>query len=278
MFYFRRQIGEAIERLKRGKVFGQELELGESLRTLQRSASKGLDEVGSVPRPSDLESNNNVENIQSHLDDGSYFQKLMHEAAHSPMAALIILAGQIEKEAKQTLASIGKLGNRSHIPINRAIQVLDSHYGLPHHVSSSLRLFWDTRNKIIHGGATEEGSVLSAIDSGITILNSLRAIPREYNTVCNTKVPIYLDPECRVKAEDVTGIILESRSFSGAQTMYRIFPTTKTHFEIGKRVAWEWNMENTWNKAWYRDPLDKDRIKSAWDSSAEFIGRHLDNL
>jgi hypothetical protein len=36
-------------------------------------------------------------------------------------------------------------------------------------------------------------------------------------------------------------------------------------------------MNNTWAESWYRDP-DTHEIKSAWGSSAEFIGRDLDNL
>ena len=145
-------------------------------------------------------------------------------------------------------------------------------------MSSSLNLFWDTRNKIIHGRETEEGDVLSAIDSGVTILRSLQALPRELNIVYKSGVPIYSDPECQIEITDATGIILENRSASGAQTSYSIFPTTRTHFEVGRRVAWEWNMNRIWQDAWYRDPLDPGTIEQAWHSSAEFIGRHLDDI
>jgi len=42
-------------------------------------------------------------------------------------------------------------------------------------------------------------------------------------------------------------------------------------------VSWEWNMNNVWEAAWYRDP-DTNEVKPAWSSSAEFIGRDLNNL
>ena len=278
LWLFKSQIGDAIGRLKKGKLLGQEVELNDALETLQQSASQFSDEVAALPNPKEPKSANDSENERGDTENENIIRSVIHEAARSPKAALLILAAEIEKEARQTLASIGKLEGRTHIPISQAIQALDSHYGLPRHMSSSLKLFWDTRNKIIHGRETEEGNVLSAIDSGVTILRSLQALPREVNIVYKPGVPIYSDPECQVKITDATGIILETRSVSGARTSYRIFPTTRTHFEVGKRVAWEWDMDNTWRDAWYRDSLDSGAIKPAWNSSAEFIGRHLDDL
>ena len=250
----------------------------DSLKTLQQSASQASDEIASQLKLEESKSENDNKNQPNDTENDKIIRSVIHEAARSPKAALFILAAEIEKEARQTLASIGKLEGRTHIPVNQAIDELDSHYGLPRHMSSSLKLFWDTRNKIIHGGETEEGNVLSAIDSGVTILRSLQALPRGLKIVYKSGVPIYSDPECRIEIPDATGIILENRSTSGAQTSYSIFPTTRTHFEEGRRVAWEWNMNFICQGAWYRDPLDPGTIKQAWHSSAEFIGRHLDDL
>ena len=58
---------------------------------------------------------------------------------------------------------------------------------------------------------------------------------------------------------------------------HRILPTTRTHFQKGKRVAWDWNMQKKWPTAWYRDP-NTGGVKRAWIKSAEFIGRHLDDI
>lgn len=147
----------------------------------------------------------------------------------------------------------------------------------PRHISSSLRLFWETRNKIIHGGETDESNILSAIDSGVSILKSLQALPRETNWVHHLGVPIYSDPECTIPIKNAKGVILKSASSSGAKTFYRIFPTTRTHFEKGRKVAWEWSQENTWSDAWYRDPASSE-IKLAWNASMEFVGRNLDEF
>ncbi len=274
---FRREIGDAIERLKKGKLFGQEVELHNNLETLHQSVSRASDEVASLPKPKELENEDDGQHRDK--EDDEVIRSVIHEASHSPKAALMILAAEIEKEARLILASVGKIDGRSHIPITQAIRVLDSHYGLPRFLSSSLNLFWDTRNKLIHGRDTEDGNVLSALDSGITILKSLQALPRQLNIVYKTGVPIYSDPDCQHEITNATGVILESRSNEYAQFCYRIFPTTRSHFEEGRSVAWEWNMNDIWQDAWYRDPLEPGgAIKLAWNSSAEFIGRHLDDL
>lgn len=273
LFMFKDRIGEAIGRLKKGKLLGQEVELNDSLESLQRSASELSEEVSAIPA-SEAQSDDKDETTQ---EDDSNLRAIIHEAARSPKAALILLATDIEKEAKQTLASNGKLKGRKNISLKHAVDELDSHYGLPKHVSSSLRLFWETRNKIIHGGDADDRSILSALDSGVSILKSLRALPRETNWVHHPGVDIYSDPECTVPITNGKGIILKSASVSGANIFYRIFPSTCTHFVKGKKVAWEWGSENRWSDAWYRDP-DTNEAKPAWSSSMEFVGRHLDEV
>src|SRR5215217_1322288 len=59
--------------------------------------------------------------------------------------------------------------------------------------------------------------------------------------------------------------------------LLRMLPTRKSDYQTGKRVAWEWNFERVFGASWYRDP-DTHEVKKAWDSSAEFVGRHLDDI
>jgi hypothetical protein len=71
--------------------------------------------------------------------------------------------------------------------------------------------------------------------------------------------------------------MLETESPGGTKKTMRIYPSTQTHFQKGKRVAWEWSFQNKWAQAWYRQP-DSGEIEKAWDSSAEFVGRHLEDV
>jgi hypothetical protein len=141
----------------------------------------------------------------------------------------------------------------------------------------SLRLFSDVRNKIIHDQAATDDDILGAIDSGITILKAVNALPNEKNVVYHTGVDIFLDEGCIDKIQGAKGLILQTTSPGGAIRSHRIFPTTRTNYVKGKQVAWEWNSGRKWEAAWYRDP-DTSEIKYAWGGSMEFVGRHLEDI
>lgn len=273
LFVFKKQFAEAIGRLKKGKLFGQEVELSDSLQELQHSASQLSEEVSSI-QPIE---NQDLENNERQGHENAIVNTIIHEAARSPKAALILLAAEIEREARQVLASSGKLKGRKSVGLKQAVDELDRQYGLPRHFSSSLQIFWETRNKLIHGGETKESNLLSAIDSGVSILKSLQALPRETNWVYYSDVTIFSDPECQIPFDNCKGVILKRSSSGGAKIFYQIFPTTQTHFEKGRKVAWEWNYENCWPDAWYRDP-ETAEIKFAWNRALEFTGRNLDEV
>jgi hypothetical protein len=277
LLLFRSEIAKAVRRIKRGKFFGQEFELSEELAELQKTATKASEEVAALPRTEKNQATKGICKDISITEEEDSIKTIIKEALHSPKTALLLLASEIEKEARQTLASIGRLKGSQKLPLPQIISKLDRHYGLPKHVESSLRMFWDTRNAIIHGGETEVGNILSAIDSGATILRTLKSLPRENNRVHHEGVPVYSDPHCIHELLNVKGVILQTESPSGAQVSYRIFPSTKSHFKKGERVAWEWSFKNIWPETWYRDP-ETDEIKPAWTSSAEFIGRHLEDV
>lgn len=272
LFAFRKELANAIGRIRKGKFLGQEIELDEDLARLRNIANKASEEVALLP------STKSDESVSPVLDaEADPIAEIVAKAVQSPRVALILLATEVEREARQTLASIGKLPKTMKLTLSQTIDLLDSHYGLPKHVSSGLRLFWETRNSIIHGGETEERNILSAIDSGVMIFRTLQALPRETNWVHDPNVTLYSDPECKNEIYGSKGIMLRTTSPSGAQVFYRIFPSTRTHFQKGKRVAWEWSSDKVWNDTWYRD-LETNEPTQAWSSAAEFIGRNLDDI
>ena len=162
------------------------------------------------------------------------------------------------------------------MPVGQALDELQQ-YGFPPNLLGSLKLFAEVRNKIVHGSAATDDDALRAIDSGLTILRALNALPNEINVVYHPGVQVFSDAGCTQPIPDVKGLILETTSPGGAMKSFRIYPTTRTNFQKGKQVAWEWNMQKVWPAAWYRDP-DSHEIKQAWSQSAEFIGRHLDDV
>lgn len=272
LLVFRAQIADLAKRLKKGKLLGQEIELNEALDRLDRSAASIEQEFAVLPvLVSDAQTK------EEQVAEESAVRNILSEAARSPKAALILLASELEKLARQILASTGHLQGRRFVPVQQAFSILDQKFGLPRHIPSSLKFFWEARNRLIHGGEGTNEDILRAIDSGLTILKALQAMPREVNVVYDPAATVYVDSNLTTPMPNVKGVILETLSPGGASKTLRIFPTTRTHFRKGHQVAWEWDMHNTFGPAWYRDPVTGEH-KEAWSSSAEFIGRPLEEV
>lgn len=271
---YRREFGTLLQRIRRGKLLGQEIELEDSLNQLEKSAKAAVIEVAAVtedvgelsPRPS----------LDIAREDTSV-QKILEEASKSPKAALLFLAAEVERELRRLLASTGWHQGERVFGLREGFDILQRIDLLPRHVASSVRLFSEMRNRLVHGADATSDDVLRAVDSGVTILKALRAIPHEVNVVHHPGVEIYADASASAPIEGVRGVILETTSPGGANKMLRIFPTTKTHFAKGQRVAWEWNGTRVFGPAWYRDPATSE-VKSAWVSSMEFTGRNIEEV
>jgi hypothetical protein len=272
LFVFKAEITRAFGRLKKGEIFGLKFELDE----LEKSADATAMEVPTFVGPVLLEESQVARADQEEKFDAK-IKSILQQATSAPKVALIALRAELEKEARQALAARGMLGGRQAVSVSQALSELHQ-YGFPPNLSGSLKLFNDVSNSIIHGktDATDD-DVLRALDSGISILRSLIALPNEVNVVYHPGVELFSDAAGTKIIPDAKGIMLETTSPGGVTKTLRIFPTTRTHFQKGKRVAWEWNMQEVWPAAWYRDP-GTGAIKGAWGSSAEFIGRHLDDI
>ena len=276
LWIFRGDIAKALARLKRASVLGHEFELQPKLEQLREAVGQASEEVADLPENrQQLLKNENATDASTEPDDP--INAILETAAQSPRAALLVLAAEIEREGREVAASVGKSTGKRLVPFRRVIEALDSHYGLPRHIPSSLKLFQQVRNRIVHGGIAEDREILSALDSGVSIYRALEALPRERNWVDRTGVPLYSDAQCTCEISGVRGVILRTESESGVTTSYRIFPSTRNDFKVGKRVSWEWNLRNVWTQTWYRD-LDSNEIIKAWDSAGEFIGRHFEEL
>jgi hypothetical protein len=111
----------------------------------------------------------------------------------------------------------------------------------------------------------------------IQLLGTLYAVPLQTNEIVLANLELYSDKDGVNPITDATGVKIKSVLVDGWDVQYRIFPTTRTDYIKGERVTWKWNLSRIWGKTWYRDP-DTNTIKSAWDSSAEFVGGDLNNL
>jgi hypothetical protein len=219
---YRKQLGNLIARLRKGKLLGQEIELEESLDKLEQSATAVAAEVAAIPEAAPSTASAGL------ADDSSI--EILREANRSPKAALLLLAAELEREARQALASVGHLKGQKYVPLSQALEVLQKQFGgLPGHIPSSLKLFWEVRSRLVHGGQAGEEEILRAVDSGLTILKALRAIPRETNFVYHPGVEVFQDAACTIPWTNTKGVILETETPGGTRRFFRIFPTTQTH-------------------------------------------------
>jgi hypothetical protein len=275
LILFRPQLGGLLKRVKSGKIFGQEVVLGDTLDDLDQKAKQAETTVADLPQPKSksVEQQGKIDAAQQETDD--IVRNIIDEASRSPKAALLTLSAEIEKEMRRLLGSMGQL-DKSRLGVPRAIGQLSEWGWVPRNLIDAVQLFWEVRNRIVHGYDAEPDDVLRAIDSGLTILKTLRATLRQTVVVNHPGVDLYADKEGRRKVDGVKGIILDIERPSGSTTERFVYPTTVTTYKRDQRLTWETG-KRVFGEMWYRDP-DTNEIKANWTSAAEFVGRPLDEV
>lgn len=276
---FRDQIISLARRIRKGKAFGAEAEFEKELGALNREANKAKEEtivtveLGTEEQPQPPSGDATEQQPEDQQSSGATTDEVhagvLAETARSPRLGLMLLSAEIDKLAGRIAASTG---NHERRTLRAQLDLWGTQ--LPRHTSAAYRLFSHVRNRIVHGRDASEAEILSAIDSGLALYDALASIPIERNVVAHPGVEIFGDAAATQPLEG-KGLIIET-THEGNKT-FRIFPTTKTYFKRGMRLTWEWNMSRVWGAAWYRDP-ETDEIKEAWGSSAEFVGRDLDQI
>jgi len=210
--------------------------------------------------------------------DEDDFDKILSKSANDPKIGILMLSRQIEKELIKIAASMGLLKELQNKPARQAFELLAQKNYITNPTLSSVKIFWDLRNQIVHGREVEdERQLVRVLDIGSTLLNTLKAIPHARHIVYRKNIELYSDDKCVNKRADVVGLILENVSSGGIEKSYSIFPTLKRDYEEGAEIAWEWSFEHIWNETWYKDPITSE-IKVAWSSSAEFVGRSIKEI
>jgi hypothetical protein len=264
VYVFRADIKSVLVRLRKGKILGTELELGPELRDLREEAAALTAQI--IQPTEDRRASDPLAN-----------REIIELAAHSPKVALMIVSAEIEKQAREILAVTGNLTGDRPLTLSKAISELGSAQSLPSHVTGSLRAFLNVRNRVVHGVHSDDDATLRALDSGLVILRALAAIPRETFTIVHADLAIYSDPKATTQFPEGTAVVINALSPGGIGSHRKIFATTRAGYQPGMRVSWEWSQERKWGPAWYREP-ETGSIVKAWDGSADFIGRPLNEI
>ncbi|ALK31393.1 hypothetical protein [Burkholderia plantarii] len=274
---FHDEIGLILRRVadfKKGKLFGQEVEMEDKLDRLEGSAVAVVEKVAAIPPEQDT--------VYANLASAQF--DYLVEAARSPRAAFMLLSADVEREATIVLARTGQLRGRTAVPLATAMQEISGlvSFGLSD-VLELLSQFRSVRNAIVHGQAiVTESEIFRAIDSGLKLLKALKAVPSEKHTVKHANFPLFADANCTIPFPEATGrqvfgLMLESEEPSTGNKFDRVFPSTNRSYKIGEQLSWEWEPNRVYGQAWYRHPTDGTPTK-AWDQSMEFAGRPLDKI
>lgn len=200
----------------------------------------------------------------------------MDDAKENPKVALLLLANSIEKELREIYFSQGQIGKPKKFSWNFAISELTNSGRLTNTQAHALRTFTRVRNSMVHDIVNvSESDVLRAIDSGLTILFTIREISRGRFFIRHAEIPIYSDPDCTDKKSGIVGVMINARTATDELTV-GVYQTTRT-YEAGQQVAWEWKGGTIWNAGYYVDPETSEKM-TAWSESYEFVGRPLQNI
>jgi len=271
LFVFRPDISQLSRRLRKGKFFGQEVELDQELERLEASRDAAVKEVSALPP----EERRIVSAAEDERVD-AIVKSIVQQAAVDPKVALMSLGTELEREARRTLAVRGLLFGRPNVSVGEALTDLNRQFGLPPNVVGAVQRFDEVRNKIVHGSASTGEDALRALDSGIRILHTLNALRKTSNVVLQPGVELFTDPNCTDRILDTEGLIFETTQSDGTKT-WQIVPKTRlNYYKKGEQISWEWGDQRTWPATWYRDP-DTGDIRQV-PSFPEFVGRHLGDV
>ena len=272
IFVFRKDLTALLARVRKGKLFGQELELDPAIQEFQQSVREAQQEVPEPEAP--------PQKLQQQVEELDRDTKeILDIAARDPEMGIVKLATKLEREVRLLAASLGQLDSRRHVSLLQMFSMLVEKGYVPRHTAESLRGFWELRNRIVHGRGEESAKdVRRVLDIGLVLLKTIRSIPHEINVVAQPDVELFSDASSVTRIEDAVGVVLITTSPGGADVFKRIFPTTRRgYYQKGKPVTWEWNLSKTWGTAWYLNP-DTGEKEQAWSSAGEFVGRHVDGI
>jgi hypothetical protein len=235
LFAFRHELRSLIERLRKGKLLGQEIELEGPLVELRAAATAAVEEVAAAPRVALP-----APSAESTAQQEEARERVLNELGRSSKAALLVLASEIEKAVRLVLESNGWSPHQKPVPVGVAFRILSEKGGLPPALLDAVSKFADVRNRLVHGHhAASEDDVVRAVDSGLQILEALQAVPHSVHTVYHPGAELYSDPDGHVPRDGLRALILDNEAKPGKGRVTRsVHPTSRTTYAKDQQVAW----------------------------------------
>lgn len=264
--FFRGDIRKLLGRVRRGKMLGAEVELGDALDKLEAGTAKDAPQVPPaipehrIPEEADLD--------RAEPEDAEQF--VLRQAAISPRAALMLLSADIERELRELLTSRGQMPGYSYTSPREAIAVLFELGEVSPDTVANVSQFWKVRNLIIHGREGEEGDILRAIDSGLVILRTLKALPRRVVKVIHPDLTVYSDSDGKQPTDGTWGVMVETTNplSPDRKPVRSVLPSFHPYLRPGGQVYVVRLVGQRLPAAWFRHP-ETGNMEKAWDEGIE---------
>jgi hypothetical protein len=194
-------------------------------------------------------------------------------ARTSPQLAVISLAVKMERQVNILMAVMGLWPEHSPSFL-RNVEVLEGRGYITPEMKQAISTFLTIRNPLVHGRSVPNESMVSAIDSGLRIYETLLGIPHQARAVIRGDLALYTDQECNKLVDGMVGVMLTGNPEIGPQ----VFPSLRfNYYRPGMRVSWEWNKDISLGETWYLNPFTK-RPTLAFLSAMIFAGRDLSEI
>lgn len=208
-------------------------------------------------------------------------RQILELALASPKAAFMLLILEIDRELRKLLATTGALKRYLENPAPTppvALNILSSVAGatVPVELKTKIAEFWTLRNIMMHQQGEYPPSVV--FDHGLSVLRVLRSVARPSYIVRKANVDLFSDKNCRVRRQDVKGVLIETFGADGKSQIKQVHPSRQEYKE-GMSLTWEWNYDRQvgWDVTWYKNH-ENEQCTLAWSESMEFIGRDINQV
>lgn len=292
---FRPELIRLLARIQKIEAPGFKLETAElAMKTAELKVDRYPDQSEAVERPAGpmqlpaaevegVTKHGSTENVAfTPYQTATNLEKALVESASSAYGTAVTVRHLVESELRRLLAATGYLSRAGQrlgsVSIAELLEDAERTRLLSPELVSSIKKLRSLADDVIHSNAEGQSVTAELTASGLNILAALRSIPHQRNVVEEPNVPIFTDENCTQLAEG-HGLMLKAYLPPGNEKplMYLIYPTTKSDYQKGKEVAWEWNGSKRWGPCWYRDPVS-NKATPAWGASMEFVGRHLEEI
>jgi hypothetical protein len=307
---FRKQLVHILGRLKRGKLFGNELEFESKVEQLSEKATQveefpaiAKQPIEALKAPTTREQSEGIDGrpvptLTGPIDDdqrasnpdqdasppypeklskvigGETLDSIIETGRLSPSTGVLLLAAQIERSVNYFLAAQGLWSERTHFFV-RNVETLCRKELLPPELRELAQIFWNVRNRISHGSRAPKNVVSSAFESGVTLYKAILDLPYPITRIRYASIRLYTDQNATTALSGTTGVILTLSTKLGS--VDDIFPVAiENSYKPGQVVSWEWRAEIV-RECWYREPATGS-IRNAWSQSSLFAGRDVFEL